>query len=201
MPLDTATVITEALPALNAASTSDLYFWTTDELYQWMDDAVKHLAHTAQVFVYTPSTFGASPTIALQAGYVAAIRVYWNGAPLRESTVTELEALDDNWTATAGTPARWTQGIGLGSIRLYPAPTVAGTCLLILQSAPSDLSAGASTVATEVPAPFAGFLLQALIGKAREKVSDAQMPEIAAHCRERVALYEQVFANYWGATS
>ena len=195
---DVSAVITGLLPALNAASTADLVYWTQDELYQWADEAVKRLARRAAVFVNYSAAMWSAAEVPLIPNAIAPALIAWNGSLLRVATVAELEALDDNWEAATGTPKRWTLDLGLQQVRLYPAPDVAGMVQGVIIIAPADLSA--TQTALEAVAPISGFLAQSVLGQARGRVSDAEMPEVAAHCAQRAAMYLEIFARYWGAS-
>jgi hypothetical protein len=195
-----ALLANEVIPALNAATAADLVFWTAAELYQFADDAVKEAARRSLIFVSVAPlalAIGAGDT-ALPAGTVAVLAAAFANLPLRAATVAEIEALDDNWEQTTGPPAKWLEDAGITVVRTYPAPSVAGTLSVVLQGFPSaPISAG--NTAIEAPAPFAGYLLQAMLGRARGKQSDAMMPEIADHCAQREGIYRQIFTQYWGA--
>ena len=201
MPVDVSVILTELAPMLNAASVadSDFLFWTQAELYQLADDTIKELARKTLCFATAPPpiALAALPAAtALPAGTIAVIYAAFNSVGLRDSNVPELEALDDNWDAAEGTPKRWVEDLGLASMRLYPNPPSAGSLALIVQAFPAAISNTQTLV--EAPAPFAGFLLEAIIGRARAKQGDAMQPEVAEHCAQRAAMYEGIFAQYWG---
>jgi hypothetical protein len=197
--LDISVVLGELAPLLNAASTadSDFLFWTAAELYQFCDDAIKEAARKAELFVTTSSIRFTAAQATKPLNAIAVIAAAWNNSPLREANVSEVEALDDAWETTPGTPSKWLQDVGLGVIRTYPTTQVAGTLSMIAQTFPADISTAQTMV--EAPAPFAGYLLEAMLGRAREKQSDAMMPEVAEHANQRLTMYQQIFEQYWGA--
>jgi hypothetical protein len=203
MAVDVAALIANLLPALNAATSGDLVYWTSDELYQWADEAAKRLALRAAVFVSVTTQTISSAEAPLAASAVAAnaiapILVAWNSVILRFATVGELEALDDGWEAATGTPKRWTLDRGLQQLRLYPAPAAAGALLTVALQCPADISASQASLIG--PSPLAGYLAQSVLGQARGRVSDAAMPEIAAHCAQRAEMYIAICEHYWGAS-
>jgi hypothetical protein len=196
-------LILDLLPALNAvsAASSDLMWWTSDELYQFADEAVKLLARTAAVFAAADfvATSAGVAEYALPSGALWMIQASVNGNAIRPSTVREIEALDPNWQTTPGAAGRWIQDIGLGQVRLYPVPVGIGTLERVCHIERTAISAGNPTL-TGAPLPFGGFVLHAMLAAARGKEGDAQMPDVAAHANARVSLYLSVFASYWGAT-
>jgi hypothetical protein len=195
-----ALIANEVCPSLNAAVAADLVFWTADELYQFADDAVKAAAGISLLFVSVAPlalAIGAGPTN-LPAGTVAILAGAFAGSALTPANVDEMEALDDNWENTPGTPANWLLDVGLLAVRVYPAPTVAGSLSLILQGFPAT-PLSVSNVSIEAPAGFAGYLVQEMIGRARAKQSDAMLPDVAHHLAERSNMYDTVFSQYWGA--
>lgn len=198
MPVSPATVISDALPALNSASTADLVFWTEAELYQFVDEAVRRAARESLAFAAVailPVT-GGSTGAAMPTGSSTAIWASWNGVSLRSASVGELEARDDSWDTATGTPSHWTVELGTGVIRLYPIPPTDGVLLALVQGCPPAVALGGAAL----PAvhPFFGYLVQEVIGAARGKVSDATMPEIASHTAQRGAMYLDTFKQYWG---
>ena len=199
MPVDPVNVIAEVLPALNTATMADLVFWTEAELYQFADEAVQRAAREAIVFAFIANQLvspGAT-SLRLPTGSSTALWASWSGTSMREASVGELEALDDDWQNTTGMPKRWTVDLGTGTLRLYPFPSANGVLTMILQGCPPTVALGAATLPAVLP--FGGYLLQAILGAARGKISDAIMPEIATHAEQRAALYLDVFKRYWGA--
>ena len=202
MQIDLSNVLVEVAPLLNAASTddADFLFWTQAELLMFADNAIQAVARKAVLFIATPDpiAFTAGQASApLPSGAIAVVAASFDDVPLREANVAELEALDDAWDVRQGTPSRWLEDLGLGSIRLYPAPPVAGALSLTLQSFPPAVNVAQTFV--EAPAPFAGFVLEAILAGARGRQSDAMMPEVSEHAGQRVAMYEQLFVGYYGA--
>ncbi len=198
MAISIATAITNLLPALNADALANLIWWTETELYEFAEEAARRLARSAAVFVETEqiAVSGGTASYTLGARSIATVHVSLGNTRLRPASVRELEALDTGWEATTGTPKRWTHALGIDSIRIYPEPTAGGTLEVVHHQHPPEITSAAPTVAA--PAPLAGYFGQAILAAARAKEGDAAMPEVAAHARERLALYERVCQAYWG---
>lgn len=195
---NTTSLITELLPALNAANTIDLVWWTTDELYNYADETVKHLARRAAVFTDFDSLSAGAGEIANPSGALALLHAASDGASLRSATVAELEALDPGWQTTAGTPKRWTVDLGLGSMRVYPSPASAVQLERIYHANPPAVTFGTPSVAG--PAALDGYVAWGILGRARAKEGESMLADVAAHASEHLKLYERVFTAYWGAT-
>ena len=284
--IDVTDLITELLPALNAASTADLTWWTADNLYDYASELLAKLARTAAVFADFDEADYTGATVDNPDGCLVVLHVSSAGRSLRAALVRELEALDAAWqtrttaaatyyidpvngddanngraiatawqtttradaltlasgqtvaycqggtwvlyrtpgmlaadtditsdvvTATADTfdgtraltdsgPTRWVTDVGgLGSITIYPAPVAPIPLARIFHAMPAPVSTGSYTVAT-APAPVASYLYWAMLGRAREKEGESAMPDVAAHARERLALFERACVAYYGAT-
>ncbi len=196
--MDADQVIALALPALNAASTADLVWWASQDLYNFADEALKRLARTAAVFAADSSILAGAGEIANPAGTLVIVHAAANGATLRPATVRELEALDANWTAATGTPKRWVQDLGLGQMRLYPAPPAPVTLQRIHHAEPAKITTGATTLTA--PVALDAYVLWSMIGSARAQEGESQMADVADHSRNRMELFEAVAVAYY-ATS
>jgi len=195
MAIDVAALLTSLLPALNAASISDadLTFWTSTELYEAADEAGKWLARTAGLFVGA-NTLAAGGSVDAGASFIDTIFAAVNGTALREASVRELEALDGGWETAVGTAKRYTL-TGTRTLRLYPAPAT-GSLEVIEHQLPADITSGNPTLAAATA--IGGFLAVSILGAARGKEGDASIPEVAAHCAERISLYGKVFEALYG---
>jgi len=180
--------------------------WVTEtELYQWGDEAVKRLSREISLFInYSTSTmtqaYLATYTLSPRHVYtlLAAVVTTSESQILRPTTVRELYALDAAWPSTPGFPRRASLDAGpVGTITLYPLPTAAGyTVAQLEQEIPDDVSAAAPQVA--VPAVLEPYVTYAMLAGARGKESEAAMPEMSDHFRQRLSLYEQVMRHLWG---
>lgn len=173
---------------------------TAAELYQFADEAAKHLSYKAGVFV----TYDASITVlagtaayTLPTTHVFTLAAWVGNQPLRMTTVRDLFALDARWGTTTGAPKRASLEAGsVGTITLYPKPTAGDTLGQVCQSHPAALVAGASAV--ELPSVCQDYFSYAMLAGSRGKESEAGMPEMAAHFRQRMDLYEAVIEHLWG---
>jgi hypothetical protein len=181
---------------------------TPPELYQFADDAAKHLSYqvgiftgldtsmpvTAGVGVYSlpaDHVFTLLAWVAPQAG-VGSIQL------LRATPVGNLFALDNTWATTAGESKRYSLDAGsVGTITLYPVPITSGTLEQICQQFPGTVAAGASQLAA-MPSVLQDYLTYAMLAGGRGKESDSALPEMAAHFGQRLNLYDQLIEHLWG---
>jgi hypothetical protein len=192
--IDAVDIVRELLPALNACDVSDLVFWSEEDLYRYADEAAKQLARTAGVFAADASPSFTSGENALPTGAIAAVHVF-AGSSLRPATVRELEALDATWKTTTGTPARFVQDIGLGQMRLYPAPASPISGKLIYHAEPATVTTGSTEIA-DAPSQASFYFAWGVLSRARSAEGEAQMTDVAAHFQERATLFETVAAAY-----
>lgn len=196
--MDASTIIVNLLPALNAASTGDLIWWTPDDLYGYANEAKDRLTRVTgacrQVDAGTFAT-GECPTGAA----LATIHAAWNGVSLRSATVRELEALDAGWLNAKGTPRKWTQDLTLTQIRVYPAPSMAGTLERVATVIPPTITAGSPTLAA--PIAVASYFYAAMLAAARRGEGEAQLLDVAQHLDSRLKFLEQVFRAYYGGAA
>lgn len=200
--IDTDQVIDEALPALHAGSRAELEFWTVGNLIEWLDEGVKRLAVKAGVFITRATTL----TVATQAAYASpprhcsTIHVSVGSTPLRPSGTIEMEARNPSYQTTPGTPAYWYQDLqGMDVIALTPVPDSEQTLAEIYEAWPETLDAGGQTTSVPGPAPLKGYLTMHLLAEAYGREGEIESPDIAAHCRGMVAMYDQMFKGYYGA--
>ncbi len=197
--IDIAQVIDEALWSLHAASRADLVFWTETGLIQWLDEAVKRLASIAGVFIGRSVTLTApgSATSALPLQHIATLHVTVDGVSIRPANTMELEARDTAYQTTQGTPDAWYEDLlGAGVLGLAPVPDSELPLAEIYEGWPTALDAGQTMVAA--PAPFKGYLAMCLLAEAYGTEGELEAPDIAAHCRGRVAMYHELMQSYYG---
>jgi hypothetical protein len=105
--------------------------------------------------------------------------VLWNGTALRPSNVADLEAIDDSWQATSGTPARYIEDDdqGVRRVRVYPAPASPGTLTLIYFQVQAALSA--SQTSSPLCRALDSYLLLRTVEAARLKECKGAMPEVS----------------------
>jgi hypothetical protein len=207
--LDAAVSLGDVLYRLGFQSVADMGAepWVSvDELYQHADEAIKKIAYRSGVFLtldQSVSVVAGTGVYELPATHVytlAAALVYETGAPvpLRMTPVRDLWALDGTWPTTAGVPTRCSMDAGsVGTITVYPIAVDDAEMQQVCEEYPADVMAGATTVA--LPTVLQDYLSYAMLAGARGKESEAAMPEMAAHYRERMELYEQVIEHLWGA--
>jgi hypothetical protein len=202
--LDTTAVIDGLLWTLHAGSRADLTFWSEGDLIQWMDEALKRLSRVACVFVGRDAsilTVETQATYTLPARHIATLHMSHVTTPMRPAGTMELEALDTAYQTTAGTPARWYQDLqGAVTVGLAPVPDTSDEALpIIYEGYPDTLDAGKQNTLVAAPPPLKGYLAMCVLAEAYGRESEIESPDIAAHCRGRVALYEQIFTSYYGA--
>jgi hypothetical protein len=208
MACDVANSITDVwfrLGFLSAAELATNALWlTATELYQFGDDAGKRLAYTAGVFLVVDASINvvsSTPLYALPASHVFTVIAWivYSGQPLqmlRMSSVGQLFALDGNWAATNGLPLRASLDAGgVGSVTLYPNPTVNGTLSQICQEFPAIASGSSSVPVSPVMQDYFSY---ALLSGSLGKESDFAKPEVAGHAHERMKLYEAIAEHLWG---
>ena len=190
------------LSRLGATAWTSLDWITESELYTYFEEAAKKLSE-AGIFVDRD----ASQTLAAgqaqyptPAGWISTVHASIDGTRLRPTSSPELEALDSSWQTEQGPADRYSMDAGpLGTITLFPVPSSVQqgeTLAQIYHRFPADISATQTTA--PVPASVADYFAYFALQRVRGKESEGAMPEMAAHFAERVKLYEQVIAQYWG---
>jgi hypothetical protein len=206
MACDVANSVADVWFRLGFLSSTELatnaHWVTLTELYQFADDAGKRLSFTAGVFAVLDtsiSVLAGTAAYSLPASHVFTLFAWIAGqAPqiLSMSSVGQLFALDANWPTTTGDPTRASfDASAVGVVTLYPQPISAGTLDQICQEFPA-IASGSSTVA--LSPVMQDFFTYALLSASRGKESDYGMPEIAAHAKARMDMYDQVAQHLWG---
>jgi hypothetical protein len=202
--INSTDVITSILPDLHAAAMADLVFWDQDKLINWADECIKQLGRLAPVFTIrdtSVNTSGSVPSYSLPPRHVATIHVSLGAVSLRPSNISELEALDPDFQSVLGAPERWYEDALDGSgalIGLAPIPTVAAPLPIVYASFPPQLDVGQVNTMVPAPPPVKGYMANYILAEALQQESEAEMPDVAAHCKGRLALYEQAFQQYFG---
>jgi|SRR5919197_1751547 hypothetical protein len=200
--IDTTQVIDGILAALHAASRAELVFWTEAELIHAMDEALKRLARKTRLWVTrdaTTVTAAATPDYALPQRHIQTLHVTYDGTPLRPASVAELVTRDGAFRSTGGTPTHWYEDqLGGATIGLAKVPAAIKELDVIYAGWPEPLDAGRQQTMVLAPAPLKGYLAVCVLAEAWGQEGEGEMPEAAAHCRERIAMYDQLFASYWG---
>ena len=203
--IDTTAIIQSILPDLHADTVADLYFWTEGDLIRWEDECVKRLARVAAVFVLRDDSRVAragQPEYALPPRHVTTLHVSLGTVPLRPANMEELEGLDPAFQTTPGTPKHWYEDkLAAPELWLSPVPVaaVAGTPVpMVFNSWPPELDAGKVNTTLAAPPPVKGYIAMAVLGAAYQIEGESEMPDVAAHCRGRLELYERTFQAYFG---
>ena len=180
--------------------------WVTAvELYQFVDDGVKHLANTCALFLewqHSTDTIASWNEILLlkQVFTLHAWLVNSNGVrQFRITNIHALNALDSNWTQTFGPPTRISfDALGVNKAALYPTPLLVYRYNQIAGMVPEDITANPVSQTLLVPTILVDYFSMAMIAGARGKESDSAMPEVAIHLTERMKLYDAVIGHLWG---
>jgi hypothetical protein len=190
-----ASLVNDWLPLLHVQNVGDLEFWTPEEVYRELDDAMLALCRSARVSVVDLS-IAAGGTITLPARVLSVMHVAWNGKALRPAPVREIEALAGGaWRSTTGTPDRWVNEFdGVRVVRLYPAPS-SGTVQVLAHVAPDSLEIGETL---DMPLWVGDAIAAGAWGKLLARESDSAMPEVAARCRDHLKIYQQAAAGLYG---
>jgi len=201
--IDLSQALADVIPQLNAGGPNDLIFWTTDELYQYFDEASQRMARTCGVFAVHDTSL---TSVVSQGAYtlpidqVSTIQVDLGGNVLRARTVQELEAFDANWPATQGPPTAFVQDTqGVTQIVLYPAPdsnNSGKTIGLVIHVVPGTINFSLRFLSA--PQCVREYFTFHAIGEARAKETKMQMQEVAGWMRQLTGWMEQVIEGYWG---
>lgn len=198
--IDIGQILDEALWSLHASSRADLVFWTEAELIQFLDYSVRRLATKVAVFIgrSTGVTIASTAAVALPTEHIATIHVSVNGVSIRPACTMELEARDEDYLTTEGTPDAWYEDLlGSGVIGLAPVPDAVYTMTEIYSGWQPQLDKLQPLVAG--PPPLKAYLTMCLLAECYGKEGEMEMPDVAAHCRGRVAMYEEMMQAYYGA--
>jgi hypothetical protein len=202
MSVDLASVLNDIIPTLGAASTADLDWCSTTELYNYADEEMKRLAASTSLWVSSVAIALAQnqAVVSLPSGCVSVIHVAWNYSPLRPASVWELAALDGAYPSTSYVPSRFSLDANLpGTLTIYPVPSTAGTLQVTFSGVLPDIASGSTVL--PIASPLQDIFGLAMIGAARRKESDGCMAEVADHCEQRLEVYRSVLKQYFGEAS
>lgn len=190
---------------LNATGPVDAIFWTPTDFYQWFSEAKNKLARTCGVFVRydtSQTTAAAQSQYNLPSDHASTLQVDVAGTILRPRNIQQLEALDDAWPTTPGTPQAFIQAVdGQPGLTLYPTPQVADgskTVGVVEHSIPADITLANALLA--LPVPMREYFRFYALGEARAKESKGQMQETAQWFKGLTGLMEQAVLAYYGAS-
>jgi hypothetical protein len=132
--------------------------------------------------------------------FIATLQADLAGSVLRARNVQQLEALDDAWPTSTGTPEAFVlDSQGLLQVLLYKIPGVADAGKAIGQVMQVDpLEVDSTHAILAAPTCMREYFTFYALGEARAKETRAQMPEIAQWFRGLVSLMDKAIAGYWG---
>lgn len=185
-------------PALNAAATADLIWWSAASLYDWAGEALVRICQLSGAMVERTDIPVAAGSAAypLPPRHLAVRHVSLDGAALRPANVAEMRAFDPAWDSTAGPVARWLTDVqGLDTLTLHKIPQQPGTLSIVFGTHPPEVDAGSLV---SMPAVCGDYVRYSVLREARRAHGHGQMTDVAAHCTERMKLYEGIFGSYWG---
>lgn len=200
--INTTAMLTALLPSLHADSFADLNFWTQADLINHTDEALKRLARICPMFVVRDTsitTAGGTPIYSLPSSQVSTIHISLLTTPLRPAAVIDLEARDEQFQSTPGTPDHWYEDdLMLGTVGLVPVPVQAAPLPVICSEYPPDLDVGQLNVLVQAPAPVGIYLSFAVLGAVYGEEGESEQPDLAKHCAARAAMLEEVLQSYFG---
>lgn len=188
---------------------SDSYV-SNAELYQFADDAVKHLSVQVGIFIVldasVPITAGigvynlpANNVFTILAWITPQAGVGGSIAPLRATPVANLFALDNTWAATVGESNRYSlDAASVGTITIYPIPITSGLLGQLCQQFPAATVASGSSQISALPTVLQDYLTYAMLAGGRGKESEHRMPEMLNHFQQRLSLFDQLIDHLWG---
>jgi hypothetical protein len=202
--VNTQTVLTGLLPDLHADSYADLTYWTESGLIQWTDEAVKKLARSSMTWIARDtsiSTVIGTAIYTLAADAIETVHISLVTTPLRASAVMDLEARDENFQSTPGTPDHWYEDdLALGTVGVCPVPVAVAVLPTINTVYPPDVDVALVNTLVQAPAPLAIYLAFSVLAVAYGQEGESEQPDLAQHCQGRADMLEQVFQSYYGKT-
>lgn len=201
--VNTALVVGDLWPPLNATGPADAIFWTEAELYQWIDEAVKRFARKHLAFVVYDTSLATATGTAdynLPASHIATYQADVAGKVLRARNVAEMEALNSQWPAAAAAePKAFLEDTkGLIRLTLAPPPDLAHNALTIgLTMAQLPAAIAQATAILAAPSCLREYFTFYALAEARAKESNASMDEVAQWFRGIVDLIDQAAAGIW----
>lgn len=199
--IDTSQVIDSILPDLHAVTRADLVSWQGTDLIKWTDECVKRLGRLSPVFAirYMGITSLGIPVYPLPPRHVATMHVSVGTGSLRLANMQELEGLDPSFRTTPGEPKRWYEdSLGMPYIALTPVPVAVELLPIVYASFPPEVDVNQANVMVPAPPPVKGYIANYILSEAFQQEGESEMPDVAQHCKGRLALYEQAFQQYFG---
>lgn len=201
--INTALLVGDLWAPLNARGPADAIFWTEDQLYEWIDEAIKRFARKHAAFVVYDTSLTSASGVAdytLPADHLCTFQADLAGRYLRARNVQEIEQLDAQWTtAAAGVPKAFLEDTkGLVQITLYPKPNVASSSKAIgltMAKVPATISKTAAILAA--PPIIRDYFSFYALAEARAAETNASMDEIAVWYRQLVDQLDQVAEHLW----
>lgn len=201
--INAALVVGDMWQPLNAQGPSDAIFWTEQQLYEWVDEAVKRFARKHAAFVVYDTSLSSAINTAnynLPAGHLVTFQADLNGFYLRSRNVQEMEALDSQWTTAAGsTPQAFLEDTkGLLQLTLYPPPDVAHSGLpigLAMATTPANVTKVAAILLG--PPILQDYFKFYALAEARTSETNASMDEVGAWYRQLVDQLDQIAEHLW----
>jgi hypothetical protein len=195
MNTDWSEIAASVVSLLNSSGDADLVWWTTAELYEFLDEAARKFGQTG-VDVQTAPVAATSQesSYVLPAKCLSVVGIYADSRELRGTAVRYLEALSATWRDEGGDPQRYAlDSAGTRSFVIHPKPAQAGTIDIVYHTWP-DVYAGAY----RAPSVFGLYLQYSALAQARGKEGEAQSTDIAEAARARVNVIDQVCRGLWG---
>lgn len=200
--INTTAVTDRLLPDLHSDTYANLTFWSQAQLINFMDEAAKHLSRSSMMFVErdtSQNTAPGTPSYTLPSRHNATVHVSVGGVPMRPGTTVEMEARDQGFQTTPGTPDHWYEDDqATTAISLCPVPNFVAQLAMVCSMFPPDLDQAQLNVLLQAPAPVAIHLQYSVLAKAYGKESETEEPDLAQHCQAHVALLEQLFTHLYG---
>jgi hypothetical protein len=192
---DWAQVSSRVISLLNATGDGDLVWWTTAEIYGFLDEASRKFGQTGAVTQIDPIPASAQEnSYLLPAKTLSVVSVFSDAKALRATAVRFLEAMSISWRDEPGPPQRFAlDSGGTRSFVLHPKPMQAGTLEVIYHTWP-DVYAGPY----RAPSVFGLYLQYSALAQARGKEGEAQSLDIADAARARADVLEQFCRKLWG---
>jgi len=137
----------------------------------------------------------ASYSLPLQ--HVATLHVSFGTVPLRPGNMAELESRDPAFQTAPGTPDHWYEDLlGAPVISLTPVPDSSAILPVVYTAWPPELDAAENNHSLLAPAPLKSYIAMAVIAAAYSEEGESEMPDIAQHCKGRMAMIEQALTTY-----
>lgn len=201
--INTALAVGDLWAPLNARGPFDAIFWSEDELYQWIDEAVQRFARKHGSFVVydtSLSTVTGDADYNLPASHIRTYQADLGGKILRARNVQEMQALDSHWTtAAAAEPKGFLEDTkGLTEITIAPPPSVTFNAMAIgltMAQLPATISKAAAILAA--PPVLRDYFTFYALAEARLKESNASMDEVGKWLLSIVDMIDQAAAAIW----